>query len=84
MSGIEDLCEALTPSAATKAAYIGEFKFWIEMVDEDGNEGYVLHQVPWTTIKDIMKAIRERGGCPECHGQPLKRVWHPRGNQLDD
>ena len=39
---------ALTPSAETKRAYIGEFVF-------DGPEGMV--QVPWATIKEVMETI---------------------------
>ena len=49
---IEKLEAALTPSAATKADYIGEFKFKISPRRE------VL--VPWTTIKEIMAAIMAR------------------------
>ena len=54
------LREALTPSAATKAAYIGEFKFQVEEIDEDGEGHSVTFYVPWTTTKKIMAAIRER------------------------
>jgi hypothetical protein len=43
--------EALTPSADTKAAYIGEFQFQF---------GDCTPNVPWTTIKQIMAAIRNR------------------------
>lgn len=46
------LREVLTPSAETKAVYMGEF-VW---TDKNGIE----HMVPWTTIKEIMAAIRER------------------------
>ena len=46
----DSLRKALTPSAGTKAAYIGEFSFPVK-----GFEHPV--SVPWTTIKDIMKAI---------------------------
>lgn len=56
--------EALTPSAETKAAYIGEFSltFPIAYTDEDGvpQEEQRKINVPWTTIKQIMKAIRDR------------------------
>lgn len=52
--------EALTPSSETKAAYMGEFMFPMEGRDEDGEEHTIQVYVPWTTIKDIMKAIRER------------------------
>jgi len=50
------LLEALTPSAETKAAYMGEFVFWI--VDRTVN-------VPWITIKEIMRAIRDRAELQE-------------------
>lgn len=53
--------EALTPSAETKAAYIGEFRFSVlEYVDDDGTEYESEFTVPWTTIKEIMAAIRAR------------------------
>ena len=56
---IERLKEALTPSAATKAAYIGEFSFGVTL--RAGNqEDYRRIEVPWTTIKEIMAAISER------------------------
>lgn len=56
---IDRLRAALTPSAETKAAYIGEFSVPFPTLDMDGNE--CLHQVnvPWTTIKKIMAAIQE-------------------------
>jgi hypothetical protein len=58
---IEMLEEALTPSAATKAAYIGEFSFSIdEQGDDQMCEVTRKVDVPWTTIKEIMAAIRER------------------------
>lgn len=47
---------ALTPSALTKAAYMGEFTFV---------HGEDKVYVPWTVIKDIMREIRvaaEAGG----------------------
>ena len=56
----ERLKEALTPSAATKAAYIGEFSFNVVDRDEDGDEIYRSVRVPWDTIKEIMAAIRAR------------------------
>lgn len=53
--------EALTPSAATKSAYIGEFSFMVDDVveDEDGNTLECQREVtvPWTTVKKIMAAI---------------------------
>jgi hypothetical protein len=58
------LREALTPSAATKAAYIGEFSFDIvsgmNCHGEEPEEIYRSVMVPWTTIKEIMAAIRAR------------------------
>jgi hypothetical protein len=61
------LRDALTPSAETKAAYIGEFHFGIRCQDEDGNEVTRQVPVPWDTVKEIMAAIRARaalGGKP--------------------
>ena len=54
------LREALTPSGATKNAYMGEFYFKIDDRDEDGNECRREVMVPWTTIKEIMNAIENR------------------------
>jgi hypothetical protein len=58
------LCEALTPSGDTKAAYHGEFKFDVPLdgYDEDGEilEGLKSVYVPWTTVKEIMAAILRR------------------------
>lgn len=55
---------ALTPSAETKATYIGEFGFTVELAGEDGpfNRDF---QVPWTTIKEIMKAISKEALAPQ-------------------
>ncbi len=54
------LLEALTPSADTKAEYMGEFSFTVGHYDEEGDEVFAKTYVPWTTIKEIMKAIRNR------------------------
>lgn len=54
MRKLERLAAALTPDASTKGAYIGEFKI------TEGRSRPVT--VPWTTIKEIMAAIRKRGG----------------------
>ncbi|OOO23410.1 hypothetical protein [Agrobacterium pusense] len=62
---VERLQEALTPSGATKAAYIGEFSFGIDDRDEDGDECTRTVVVPWTTVKEIMSAIRERAEMKE-------------------
>jgi hypothetical protein len=56
----EGMREALTPSANTKAAYIGEFKFNIPDTDDDGYSLAREVVVPWTTIKEIMAAILAR------------------------
>lgn len=52
--------EALTPSGHTKAAYIGEFSVELPDTDEDGSEYRRSINVPWTTIKEIMAAIKLR------------------------
>jgi hypothetical protein len=52
--------EALTPSGDTKAAYMGEFSFGLTRTDEAGDEYTEKVYVPWTAIKEIMAAIRER------------------------
>lgn len=52
--------EALAPSAETKAAYIGEFSFNVELAHPRLGAEVRSIDVPWTTIKDIMGAIRER------------------------
>ena len=57
---IERLKEALTPSGATKAAYHGEFKFTQYGRDDDGDDYSYETYVPWTTVKEIMAAIRAR------------------------
>jgi hypothetical protein len=52
------LREALIPSGDTKAAYSGEFEY---EVPSDYYEGTTITTtVPWTTIKEIMAAIRKR------------------------
>lgn len=59
MPSAASLVEALTPSADTKAAYIGEFAFTVTL--RAGNhEDYRRIEVPWTTIKEIMAAIYDR------------------------
>jgi|GEM_PF-1810646 len=62
--------EAMTPSAETKAAYIGEFHERVEIANpmyegnEDDEPETIMQDVPisWTTIKAIMAAIRARAG----------------------
>ena len=55
-----EVLEALTPSGDTKAAYIGEFSFSLTRIDGNGDEYSEKVYVPWTTIKEIMAAIRNR------------------------
>lgn len=62
---VERLQEALTPTADTKSAYIGEFSFDIDDRDEDGEECSRNVIVPWTTVKEIMAAIRSRAEMKE-------------------
>ena len=54
------LREALAPSGATNAAYLGEFHFSQTMIGDDGNDVIVKTYVPWTTVKEIMAAILAR------------------------
>lgn len=55
----EALEEALTPSADTKAAFIGEFKMQVRVeVDEDGCDVWAAIPIEWTTTKEIMAAIK--------------------------
>jgi hypothetical protein len=55
---------ALTPSADTKRAYVGEFSFAVVSIGSDGDEITTRLDVPWTTIKEIMKAICDRALIP--------------------
>lgn len=61
--------DALTPSARTKALHLGEYKFDVEVNDDTAPEdGYVRTEtmtVPWTTVKEIMAAIRKDAGLDE-------------------
>jgi hypothetical protein len=57
----ERLLEAMTPSAETKAAYIGEFSFSFPIgFDDDGHDVHHTVNVPWCTIKEIMATIKAR------------------------
>jgi len=58
---IERLKEALTPSADTKAAYIGEFSMGV-VLRAGGEEEHRRIDIPWTTIKEIMAAILAKAG----------------------
>lgn len=61
------LREALTPSAETKAEYIGEFHFAVDDTDEEGHERPRKVTVPWDTTKDIMRAILARAGVEKAY-----------------
>ena len=61
--------EALTPSVETKIAYMGEFTFWDTEMDEDGNEHRIRRDVPWPTVKEIMKRIKNRARFVKIEGQ---------------
>jgi hypothetical protein len=54
------LKQALIPSVATKAAYMGEFSVSMPELDENGDEYVRPVNVPWIVIKEIMAAIRAR------------------------
>lgn len=62
---IERLREALTPSGETKYAYIDAFSWTDWVPDENGIEQGHERVVPWTTIKEIMAAIRARAALNE-------------------
>lgn len=68
---VAELEAALTPSAETKEAYMSEFKFDYDAVDENGDSLAVSIAVPWTTIKEIMGAIRARAALqPKAKTEP--------------
>lgn len=54
------LREALEPSGSTKFCYMGEFSFSVSAFDDEGEEFTQKYDVPWDTIKEIMKAIKHR------------------------
>ena len=62
LATINRLTEAIIPSANTKAEYGWELTFPMLKTDEEGNERNRHYAVPWTTINDIMSAIRKRVG----------------------
>lgn len=59
-AALERTREALTPSSVTKGAYMGEFRFWVPVMDEEGEEAELFIDTPWDTIKQIMAAISAR------------------------
>jgi hypothetical protein len=69
---IERLEGALTPSAETKAAYMGEFTMRFSEIDDEGEECMRSINVPWPTIKSIMRAIHSYATMPsaESAGNP--------------
>lgn len=55
------LREALTPSAATKAAYIGEVRMRVSTTDENGDDKTLWSGfVSWDATKEVMKMISAR------------------------
>jgi hypothetical protein len=60
------LREAITPSSNNKSFHIGEYSFPIERAeyDEDGEviEYTENRDIPWTSVKEIMKGIRKYAG----------------------
>jgi hypothetical protein len=67
---LEEAREALTPSGETKVAYTGEF-YWIEDLEYDGVTPGRKVYVPWTTIKEIMAAIRARAALRKAREEML-------------
>lgn len=59
------LRSALTPSEETKYAYSGEFGWFDEAFDDDGNSVSVQRVVPWETIKRIMARILAKAEATE-------------------
>lgn len=55
---VAGLVRALEPSAETKAAYMGEFYMGVTMSHPRLGEETLKVQIPWTTIKEVMAAIR--------------------------
>ena len=83
---VRALEEAVTPSAEPKAAYMGEFEFTIRETTAVDVEWTRYVPVPWTTIKEIMKAIRDRAArtladakCSEIAGQPQRTLGEDDG-----
>lgn len=54
---LEKTHAALSPSAETKAAYMGGFQFRFPAHDADGVERMFTPNIPWIAIKEIMAAI---------------------------
>ena len=65
---IGELVEAVTPSLATKVAYIGEFHFPVTEVDQYDEEYQRMVAVPWPIIKEIMAAILDRAALNGANG----------------
>ncbi|MBL4864819.1 MAG: hypothetical protein JKY67_00400 [Pseudomonadales bacterium] len=60
--------DALTASGETKREYMGEFSFGFPEFGEDGEEYTRNINVPWTTIKEIMAAIKNRARTTQQQG----------------
>ena len=75
---------ALMPTGETKAAYSGEFSFTIPEMDEDGEEHQRRIDVPWTTIKEIMAAIRAKAISDRVSRRSPSRIADGRGLALSN
>lgn len=80
---------ALEPSDETKKAYMSEFSVPVPFCEDDGNGG--THDmirninVPWTTIKDIMKAILEYANTGDkCQMPDCDRLGVPGNENVID
>ena len=56
---VERWREALTPSAWTKAYHIAEYNIELVQINYEGDEVCWKHPVPWGTVKQIMRRIKE-------------------------
>ncbi|GAB6178559.1 hypothetical protein JCM16814_34500 [Desulfobaculum senezii] len=56
----EALEQVLKPTKATKVAFSGEFSFTREIVGDEDEATIEKLFIPWDSVKDIMKAMRER------------------------
>ena len=65
-AAVERWEKATTPSADTKAAYMGEFQFEQRYAKDGGGPALIV--VPWTTIKEILAAIRDGAGVDKEQG----------------
>jgi hypothetical protein len=82
---LAEAVEALTPSAATKAAYHGEFSFELyEGVSDAGIDQHRKVYVPWDTVKQIMAAIRARAAIAAHNSEVEAENERLKGERLYD